>query len=327
VGSNPWSTAGWKCCKPRVLTFDEFLSIPPCTEGRHSTTDLPPQIEKKEVPAETAAAAAAGSPPPARVPVSSRPQQPTPTPATPPPAVAPDSDSDDPALEIPDGRICRRKGCGAVYRAGQRARAEGSDEKKDDDDDDDDDEKCVFHPGFPIFHEGSKGYSCCKRRVLEFDQFLKLEGCETKKRHLFVGSGKKDASGRRRQVVAGADGAAGGEGEEVEEVESVRQDFYQTASAVIASFFLKKINKETAKVAFRPQEIVLDLRTTDTPSKHYQATVPLYATIDADKSKYNILGTKLEVTLAKADGTSWPVLRSDDRVTGEIYQVGRAGRA
>lgn len=23
----------------------------------------------------------------------------------------------------------------------------------------------------PIFHEGSKGYSCCKRRTLDFDEF------------------------------------------------------------------------------------------------------------------------------------------------------------
>lgn len=50
----------------------------------------------------------------------------------------------------------------------------------------------MHHPGVPIFHEGSKGYSCCKRRVLEFDQFMNIEGCKTKSRHLFVGSGDKD---------------------------------------------------------------------------------------------------------------------------------------
>jgi hypothetical protein len=50
----------------------------------------------------------------------------------------------------------------------------------------------VYHPGAPIFHEGSKGYTCCKRRVLEFDEFMKIEGCKTKDRHLFVGSGEKN---------------------------------------------------------------------------------------------------------------------------------------
>ena len=31
----------------------------------------------------------------------------------------------------------------------------------------------------------TKGYLCCKRRVLEFDEFLKIEGCK-KGRHVFV---------------------------------------------------------------------------------------------------------------------------------------------
>jgi hypothetical protein len=163
---------GWKCCKPRVLTFEEFLSIAPCTEGRHSTTDLPPKIEKppsSDTPdliskLESLQAAATA---PARTPVAPRSAA-----ATPPP----ESDEDDASLEIPDGKACRRRACGKAYKAGQSR----------------DGEECVYHPGVPIFHEGSKGYTCCKRRVLEFDQFMKIEGCEAKNRHLFVGSGKKD---------------------------------------------------------------------------------------------------------------------------------------
>jgi hypothetical protein len=111
-----------------------------------------------------------------RAPISA--PQPT---ATPPPP-APESEDDDESLEVPKGKICRRKACGVSYEGDGR---EG--------------EKCVYHPGAPIFHEGSKGYTCCKRRVLEFDEFMKIEGCKTKDRHLFVGSGKKKG------------GAAGGE--------------------------------------------------------------------------------------------------------------------
>lgn len=107
---------------------------------------------------------------PARLPTS---QAPT-APSTPAPPL--ESEDDDPSLAIPEGQTCRRRGCGQTY-SGDKSR-EG--------------EKCVHHPGIPIFHEGSKGYSCCKRRVLEFDQFLKLEGCKTKDRHLFIGSGKKE---------------------------------------------------------------------------------------------------------------------------------------
>jgi hypothetical protein len=166
------TSAGWKCCKPRVLTFDEFLSIPPCTTGKHSTTDKPPAIEKTQPDANSAPTLTINPPPEpsasSRAPIAA--PQPTPTP--PPPA--PESEDDDPGLEIPDGSICRRRACGQRYKA-------GSDRK---------DEKCIYHPGAPLFHEGSKGYTCCKRKVLEFDEFMKIEGCQTKDRHLFIGNGK-----------------------------------------------------------------------------------------------------------------------------------------
>lgn len=108
---------------------------------------------------------------------------------------------------------------------------------------------------------------------------------------------------------------------------SSRYDFYQTPVNVIASFFLKKINKETAKVEFQPKQLVLDLATTDSPPKRYAAEIPLFGPINTAQSSYKILGTKIELTLAKADGSSWPVLRGDEALTGEILQVGRAGRA
>ncbi|KAI9051050.1 hypothetical protein LZ554_005158 [Drepanopeziza brunnea f. sp. 'monogermtubi'] len=283
---------GWKCCKPRVLTFDEFLSIPPCTSGKHSTTDLPPTIEKKQgealdvpVPANNPNTPA---PEPSRGPVSA--PQATATPPPPPP----ESEDDEPSLEIPAGKLCRRKACGQSYNGEGR-----------------DGEKCVFHPGVPIFHEGSKGYTCCKRRVLEFDEFMRIEGCETKDRHLFVGSGKKKGGNS--------------EGEEV--LETVRHDFYQTPTTAIASFFLKKINKENAKIEFSSSEISLDLVTTDATPKRYKSVIPLFGMIDTAASTFKILGTKLEVTFVKADGSSWPVLRSDEARTGEIIQVGKAGRA
>ncbi|KAF9773422.1 hypothetical protein IL306_008779 [Fusarium sp. DS 682] len=281
---------GWKCCKPRVLTFDEFMDIPPCTTGTHSTTDKPPQLEEKPQQDDAALAQkidALNATAPSRAPIPTAQHAPTP----PPPP--PESEDDDPSLEIADGVGCKRRACGATYKKGSSR----------------DDEECVHHPGVPIFHEGSKGYSCCKRRVLEFDQFMKIEGCKKKNRHLFVGSGKKD----------------GANSEEV--VSNVRHDFYQTPVNVIASFFLKKIDKSTAKIELQPKQLNLDLTTTDSPPKRYTAEVPLYASIDPEKSSYRVLGTKLEFVLAKSDGTSWPVLRADEALTGEILQVGRAGRA
>ena len=95
---------------------------------------------------------------------------------------------------------------------------------------------------------------------------------------------------------------------------------------MIVSFYLKKIDKANAKVDFSsPTTLDLDLPTTD--SKRYIQSIPLFAPVDQEKSSFRIMGTKIEFELVKADGSSWPVLRSDEERTGEIIQVGRAGRA
>ncbi|KAK2738872.1 hypothetical protein FQN57_006887 [Myotisia sp. PD_48] len=284
---------GWKCCKPRVLTFEEFLAIPPCTTGKHSTVDDTPVPETK--PSATDAAA---------IPVGiTKPITPranvlppslgatgahTPTPKGSP--APPEDESDDPSLEIPVNKECRRRGCNATFNPAVPRT---------------DDEGCIHHPGQPIFHEGSKGWSCCKRRVLEFDEFMKIQGCATNKRHLFIGKGKPSAEAT---------------------IHDVRTDFYQTPSTVIASIYLKKIKKEQAKIEFSsPTTIDFDLPTSD--NTRFQKTFSLYGPIDIEKSKYSIMGTKMELTLAKANGESWPVLKSDDPHTGEIIQAGRATRA
>lgn len=219
----------------------------------------------------------------ARQPMAARPT------ATPSPA-PPEEEESDPEDAVPkEGASCKRRGCGGSFKGGDREK-----------------EECVYHPGQALFHEGSKGWTCCKRRVLEFDEFMRIPGCKTKTRHLFVGQPK-----------------ANGTDEEV--VKEVRNDFYQTATTVIASLYLKKIDKAVSKVEFKnAQTVALDLHTAD--KKRYQTDMPLFGTIDTEKSSFKIMGTKLELTLAKADGAGWPVLRADDRLTGEIIQAGRAGR-
>ncbi|OJJ49770.1 hypothetical protein ASPZODRAFT_128299 [Penicilliopsis zonata CBS 506.65] len=280
---------GWKCCKTRVLTFDEFLAIPPCTTGKHSTVDDTP-IEPKK-PAPEIPDVVPGRP---ALDVTLAPGAPA-SPALAPPSTTstpvpeePETEDDDPSLEISPNATCRRRGCNATYNPATPR----------------EEEKCVHHPGHPIFHEGSKGWSCCKRRVLEFDQFLKIEGCTEKTQHLFVGKGKPPGE---------------------EKVKTVRNDFYQTVHTVTVSLYLKKIDKERATVNFTSSTIELDLPTTD--NKRYQDTYTLFAAIDPEKSQFRIMGTKLELVLAKTDGTAWPVLRSDDKWTGQRIQIGNAGRA
>ncbi|KAI4282553.1 MAG: hypothetical protein L6R38_002850 [Xanthoria sp. 2 TBL-2021] len=298
---------GWKCCKPRVLTFDEFLSIPPCTTGKHSTVDDTPAIEPTAKPQDTADVT---PPPPKPISVtnghsvrpsaSQRPQAPQ-QPASAPSAPPPESESDDPSVTVPANKTCRRRGCNATSSA-DTVSADRSDEN------------CVYHPGQALFHEGSKGWTCCKRRVLEFDEFMKIEGCKRKKRHLFVGSGKKDVGEEALKTVSNVDHQDG------------RHDFYQTPTTVIASLYLKKVDKQRSKIDFAsPTEIILDLPTTD--MKRYKTTMPLFAPIDIAKSSSKIMGTKIELTLVKLEIATWSALRSDEERTSEITQIGPAGRA
>ncbi|CAG5105241.1 Oidioi.mRNA.OKI2018_I69.chr1.g1953.t2.cds [Oikopleura dioica] len=38
-------------------------------------------------------------------------------------------------------------------------------------------EACRFHAGGPVFHDAYKGWSCCKKRVTDFGEFLAIPGC------------------------------------------------------------------------------------------------------------------------------------------------------
>ncbi|XP_077164136.1 integrin beta-1-binding protein 2 isoform X2 [Paroedura picta] len=38
-------------------------------------------------------------------------------------------------------------------------------------------DSCLHHPGFPVFHDVLKGWSCCKKRTTDFSEFLSIKGC------------------------------------------------------------------------------------------------------------------------------------------------------
>ncbi|BGP46135.1 hypothetical protein JCM10450v2_001975 [Rhodotorula kratochvilovae] len=286
----------WSCCsdvsKP-VTDFDDFMKIPPCATGTHSLEPAEPLtkpvVDAAPAPSSTSAdgkevygAAGASTTPAASLP---------PLPAAPqlahedkvkkPVSTAYVEEQDDPDVALTKGMRCKRKACGAEFEEQERK-----------------DGECNYHPGVPIFHEGSKGYSCCKRRVLEFDEFLRIEGCRSG-RHLFVGPKKKD------------DG--------VEELVDCRTDHYQTPQTVIVSVFGKQADKEASSVKFEAEAMHVDLIL---PSrKRFTKSFPLYGPIDPAASTFKILGTKCEITLAKADARSWPSITTLDPDLASKFRV------
>nr|XP_060612567.1 integrin beta-1-binding protein 2 [Anolis sagrei ordinatus] len=61
--------------------------------------------------------------------------------------------------------LCYNRGCGQQF-----------------DPEDNGPDSCLHHPGFPIFHDALKGWSCCRKRTTDFSEFLSIKGC-TKGRH------------------------------------------------------------------------------------------------------------------------------------------------
>lgn len=109
---------------------------------------------------------------------------------------------------------------------------------------------------------------------------------------------------------------------------TIRTDFYQTPTTLVASLFLKQIDPQSSAVKFTDSHTIdLDLKTKD--GRIYSSPIRLWGNIDPERSKYKILGTKLEFELAKgvdSAGASWPALREGEKGSGEIIQSGRAGR-
>ncbi|KAI7908329.1 chord-domain-containing protein [Cokeromyces recurvatus] len=276
---------GWSCCKKRVSDFDEFLAIPGCTFGRHSdepvnqptSTSVAPQQTQEATHVTKEGVEVYGKKPEAST-VS------TPAPATVEPKKEEEKkpevvveEEDDESIPVPEGTTCKRRGCGCVWKDTATSRGNGAEAV------------CRYHPGAPIFHEGSKGWSCCTRKVLDFDEFLKIEGCKEGK-HLFVGSGDNNKN---------------------EELVDCRTDWYQTQTTVIFSIFAK--NKEDTKVEFAEQSINVDIKMKG--NKRFKKTFPLFTTIDPATSKFEALSTKVEISLKKTSGVSWASFGPTDNVT------------
>ncbi|KAI0748309.1 chord-domain-containing protein [Daedaleopsis nitida] len=287
----------WSCCsdvnKP-VLDFDEFMQIEGCTTGHHTdeAPKAPPPKPAPQVDLKMTSSTGASET------YSSGPGTSTLTPGSrAPPEVAPapkfEEEEDDTSAPVPAGTKCRHNGCKIVYESDELHRMEGGEAAE-----------CTYHPKPPIFHEGSKGYLCCKRRVLEFDEFLKIEGCK-KGRHVFVPKAKAAP--------------------EQEEFTQCRIDHYQTPTEVHASVFAKKANPDTSTVRIEENEVHIDLYLP--ASKRFRKTLQLWGPVNAAESSYKFYGTKLELKLKKRDNRSWTLLEKTDRDLGKInFTFGVGGR-
>eukprot|EP00962_Isochrysis_galbana_P018673 scaffold5382_cov114-Isochrysis_galbana.AAC.17 len=155
----------WTCCADRkVYSFDELMEIPGCVVSAHSATPPPQEVERAAAVAEATKRVHAvhlegaqkfySAPKPGSDGKAPPPKQEF-TPSAP---VAPAPRKRQP---LPEGRArCRRQGCQCEYSvADNHASA------------------CRYHTQPPLFHEGSKQWTCCGVKKWDFDDFLNVPGC------------------------------------------------------------------------------------------------------------------------------------------------------
>ncbi|EDV24959.1 uncharacterized protein TRIADDRAFT_25566 [Trichoplax adhaerens] len=254
----------WSCCKQRSTDFTVFLNYPGCTRSHHC--NIKPQAEKLEVttklqPGEVIEV----NNQPKKI--QERPRQDEPTMQLK-AIVAPslksaldkkqtvsEKEADPSADKISEGTPCQNRGCKCSFSTQKDIQKE-----------------CVHHPGYPIFHEGMKYWSCCNKKTSDFTEFLNQKGCAT--------------------------------GQHCWKHDKVLYDWYQTGSNVYITIYAKLVNPERSLIEAN-HTIVKAFLIYGDDEKQYNKSITLEGVILPEKSLVQYLGTKIEIKLKKFDTNSW----------------------
>ncbi|EFN63764.1 Cysteine and histidine-rich domain-containing protein 1 [Camponotus floridanus] len=156
-----------------------------------------------------------------------------------------------------------------------------------------DEEICHYHPGEPIFHEGMKYWSCCQKKTTEFSVFLDQPGCTQGKHIWFTKNSEKKAQ--------------------------CRMDWHQTGAYVFISIYAKKYLPNQSVIKLNPVHLTVDLFFIEEKSR-YNLDIELRGIVDVKQSSVNMLPTKVEIKLKKAEIGSWSKLDIPREIKPEISE-------
>ncbi|XP_067215137.1 cysteine and histidine-rich domain-containing protein morgana [Linepithema humile] len=266
---------GWSCCNKKCTDFTEFLNIKGCTKSKHSN-EKPIEPEKPAVDkSEIDKVIEVISKPLNNKPSLKRPSFDVPQ-FTLSPTISPillEQIKGLTALEIDKsienivqvGQSCKNNSCKGTYKGPTS-----------------EEETCSYHSGVPIFHEGLKYWSCCRKKTTEFSVFLEQPGC-TRGKHMWFSenTGKKDVQ--------------------------CRMDWHQTGTYVVVSVYAKKYLPSQSFVKLNPIHLTVDLFFVEENSR-YNLDIELRGIVDVEQSSVSMLPTKVEIKLKKANLGSWSKL-------------------
>ncbi|KAL6765659.1 SGS domain-containing protein [Haematococcus lacustris] len=97
-----------------------------------------------------------------------------------------------------------------------------------------------------------------------------------------------------------------------------RHQWYQLQSKVTVDVYAKGLSKEQAEVTFEEQRLLVVLKDAS-GEEEYRLDMPLYGKIQPGACHYEVLKSKLEITMSKADSTQWASLEKSSRVAAPNY--------
>ncbi|XP_055055164.1 cysteine and histidine-rich domain-containing protein 1 [Misgurnus anguillicaudatus] len=269
---------GWSCCKKRTTDFSEFLSIKGCTRGRHSN-EKPEEPLRPEVTTDKGDGKQHGGeeiiykgPKSAEALEKERPSSDE-SKSKLKLKISPSLAQIAEKMEITE-REKREKLESQVFvgvrckNAGCKTTYQGPET---------DAEICTFHPGVPVFHEGYKYWNCCCIKTTDFNAFLDQKGC-TSGKHCWIP--KQD----KKKVAC-------------------RHDWHQTGNQVVVTIYAKNSSPEHSYV--EANRTVLTCHIQFEGDKVFHKDFHLWGVIDVNNSFANMVPSKVEVTLKKADVVAW----------------------
>lgn len=278
---------GWSCCKRRTTDFTDFLNIPGCSKGKHSNEKPQQPIKPKVSSSKTTDAK--------EKPVVVL-QPPMPKPIK---IVAPmmRPSADEPTIPLSFKSTASLKKALEKLSLGEKNQGdtlkqikicqhlscksvytEGIDEV------------CIHHPGGPVFHEGMKYWSCCNRKTSDFTAFLSQEGCV-----------KGTHEWKLKSAVESA---------------PCRYDWHQTGSVVVMSIFAKTTMEDNSSVRVNQIKLEIDLEY-EGGKRNFKSDMELGGVIDPSHSFVTLYGTKVEITMKKADASKWKDLKFEKEKNAE----------
>ncbi|XP_026208151.1 CHORD and p23_melusin_like domain-containing protein [Anabas testudineus] len=269
---------GWSCCRKRTTDFSEFLSIKGCTRGRHSDTKpqepLRPAVssDKSEIKHTNSKEIIYQGPKSAEALQKERPSSDEPKSKLPQKvsaslvqALEKLEISKRAELEQKENTIVQGTRC---KNSGCKAVYQGPETNM---------EVCTHHPGAPVFHEGYKYWSCCCIKTVDFNAFLDQKGCTTGK-HCWVP--KQD----KKKVAC-------------------RHDWHQTGNSVVVTIYAKNANPDASSI--EANRTVLSCEIQFENNKIFKREFHLWGVANVKQSSVNMVPSKVEITLRKADPVAW----------------------